>query len=152
MKRIPLTQDQHALCDDEDYDFLMRWRWYAQWRPKAQQYYAVRNGERGKKLILMHRVIMQTPEGLQVDHINHDTLDNRRQNLRNCSNRENTRNRVTQSKHGVGVAFNKDCGKRPFSAKITVGTEGIYLGHFATAEEARLEYWKASFACALAGV
>ncbi len=85
-ERIPLTRGQFALVDDEDLPLVLGQRWYAN-RSSTGQYYAI-NGQR----LGMHRLITNCPKGLEVDHINHDTLDNRRSNLRVCTHKENMRN------------------------------------------------------------
>lgn len=94
MKLIQLTQGKFAQVDDEDYDLLMQWNWH------HNKGYAVRmqRNELGKQeTILMHREIMQTPKGMETDHINAngetDGLNNQRCNLRVCTKTQNTRNR-----------------------------------------------------------
>ena len=81
MRTIELTQGQVALVDDRDYDELSRFKWYAL-RDHGGTFYAQRHAPRvdGKqRTILMHRVILDVQPGQDVDHANHDTLDNRRQ-------------------------------------------------------------------------
>lgn len=92
MKRIELTQGQVALVDDEDYEFLMQWKWGAWWNKATKSYYARRN-YKNKKTYLMHRVVSKTPNGMICDHKNHNTLDNRRKNLRNVTPTQSNMNR-----------------------------------------------------------
>lgn len=77
MKEIKLTQGKVALVDDEDFEYLNQWKWHAMKIKNA--YYAKRSVEiNGKsKSILMHRIIMNTPDNLQIDHVFHNTFDNR---------------------------------------------------------------------------
>ena len=80
-----------AKVDDSDYELLSKYRWnytngYAQ-------------GKVNGKLIGMHRFIMRTPKGMVTDHINHDTLDNRRANLRICTHAQNMANRKVSVKY-----------------------------------------------------
>jgi hypothetical protein len=89
MKMIPLTQGKFAKVDDRDYDFLMQWKWCATKGRKS--FYAVRT-ETPNITVIMHRLIADAPKGKEVDHINHDGLDNRRENLRVCTHSENMRN------------------------------------------------------------
>jgi len=84
MKKIKLTQEKFALVDNEDFEYLNQWKWYA-YRNK-NTYYAARTY---KKWIGMHRVIMHTPEELLVDHIDHNGLNNQKYNMRNCTNAQN---------------------------------------------------------------
>ena len=92
-KLIPLTQGLHAIVDAADYTWLSQWTWRALNQPHG--FRAVRDSPRagGKRgLIWMHRVIMDVPDGVSIDHINHNPLDNRRSNLRICTIAENNRN------------------------------------------------------------
>lgn len=138
MRKIPLTQGQFALVDDEDYAELAQFKWYAAWAPKMWGFYAVRKvrlpGGR-QRTESMHRRIVGLKYGdrLQVDHRNHDTLDNRRANLRAVTNRENNENRRDPSPYGVGVR------RRPsgrFQAQAWSNGRLQYLGTYDTAEEA----------------
>ncbi len=90
MKEISLTPSKLALVarvSDEDFDRINTHLWRARWNKKTQSYYAVREEGIGaaRKTIYMAREIMQTPKGMICDHINHKTLDNQRENLRNCT-------------------------------------------------------------------
>ncbi len=91
--RIPLTRGHYAKVDPEDYGWLSQFRWH--YVRSGRTYYAVRskyeNGRGGK--VWMHREIMNTPRGLVCDHINHNGLDNRTRNLRNCTTAQNNCNR-----------------------------------------------------------
>lgn len=104
MKEIQLTQGQVALVDDEDFEYLNQWRWCIRWSKNTQSYYAMRTEYKPfQKTIYMHRVIVNTPKGLECDHINHDTLDNQKHNLRNITHSQNMMNRRTQSNNKLGV-------------------------------------------------
>ena len=121
IKYIPLNWGQFAIVDAADFDWLNRYTWRLT-DGHAGIYYAGRC-ERGKT-ILMHREIMQTPPGLVVDHINHNPINNRRSNLRNCTPEQNRRNRrATHTKSGfVGVY---PYGKK-WQAKIHRGGKIVY--------------------------
>lgn len=88
MKEIPLTRGLVALVDDKDFDALMKHGWFANGKENA--FYAMRRD--GVKKITMHRVIMQASPREHVDHINGNTLDNRRCNLRICTHALNLAN------------------------------------------------------------
>ena len=86
-------------------------------------------------LIEMHRFIMNFPKGKYVDHINHNTLDNRKCNLRICNNADNIRNgkpRVNNTTGYNGVYFDKN----RYVARIKVNYKNIYLGSFIKLEDA----------------
>lgn len=81
--QVALTQGLCALVDDEDYEAIAQFKWCVLRTPT--NIYA----KRLNVGILMHRVIMAPPPGLVVDHVNFDGLDNRRSNLRICTQAEN---------------------------------------------------------------
>lgn len=138
MKEIRLTLDKIALVDDEDYDYLNQWKWCAM---KIKNYYYAGRGIHNKNirhLILMHRLIMNAPKGMEIDHIDHDGLNNQKFNLRICTTSQNQMNRlpIGGSKY-LGVSYNQ--GKY-IVAQIRVNGEIKKLGMFKTEEEAALAY------------
>ena len=146
MKLIKLTQDYWAMVDDEDYGYLMQWKWYA--NKDRKTHYAVRSQCTAPKTftkLRMHRVITACPANLQVDHINHNGLDNRRHNLRTCSLVQNLYNRrqPTTSKHGYrGVFKSSHCNS--YQAVITYTYKHIGLGSYPTARLAAAVYDEAA--------
>jgi hypothetical protein len=138
--RIPLTQGKFAIIDAEDEPLVSQYRWYAQ-KSVSGTWYAQRTcrDEKGKKCMMsMHRFIMDAPKGMYVDHINHDGIDNRRENLRICTNRENIRNRsgVAKHNHSGFLGVSKKTGRNRWYAYVTIDRKRIRLGNFATPEEA----------------
>lgn len=105
MKLIPLTQGQEAIVDDWWYDYLMQWKWYARWDKHTLGYYANRCDITGgiRKNISMHRVVAKTPDGMDCDHIHHNTLDNRESELRNVTNSQNAMNKRLVKNNTTGV-------------------------------------------------
>ena len=93
MKRIPLTQGQFAIVDDEDYEQLNKYKWYAQWNRTAKSYTARRRRrkeEKGTSIhILMHIQILCALKVDEIDHYNNNTLDNRKLNLRIVTRQQN---------------------------------------------------------------
>ena len=148
MIEIPLTQGQVALIDDEDYDLVSQYKWYARWDPHTKSFYAVTNIRKpnGKRtVLLMHRLIMNAKKGEQVDHINHNTIDNRKSELRLCTQSQNQHNRGCNSKNSSGykgVCWRK--ARQKWQAQIVLNGEKIYLGCFQTPEEAHSAYCKAA--------
>ena len=105
-------------------------------------FYAVRNITVAKntgRLELMHRVIMQAPKGMVIDHKNSNTLDNRKENLRLCTQSENMKNmRSGSNKHGYRGVSKTSPGT--FNAAIRVNGTPKYLGSFRTLEDAARAY------------
>jgi len=148
MKKIRLTQDQHTLVDDEDYAWLMQWPWHAAWNWNTLSYYVRRKGrksdeERCGLLIYMHREILglKREDPREADHIHHDTLDNRRSELRIVTRRENLSNKRCGTSKYTGVSLNKE-GKK-WEARIHSNRKQRYIGVFDTEEEARDAYQEA---------
>lgn len=144
MKEIKLTQGYVALVDDEDYEYLNQWKWYANQRGKY--YYArrtLRNEQNKFSWITMHRLIMNPPKGMDVDHINHNTLDNRKCNLRVCTRSQNCRNTTPcgKSKY-LGVYFSYYKDKSYIHSDILINGKKKHLGSFKTEEDAALAYNK----------
>ena len=142
MPTIKLTQGQRARVDWQDYRELMQFKWCAAWSPEIRSFYAVRNTHivSGKKrMTRMHRQILglEHSDRRKVDHKNHDTLDNRRRNLRVVTTRQNGENRLDQSKHGVGVHEDKRRRSKPFQVQVQADGKWRHVGMYPTPEEAQ---------------
>jgi len=140
MKEIPLTQGKVALVDDDDFEWINQWKWRFD-----SGGYAVR--EVNNTSFYMHRFIMDTPKGMQTDHINRDKLDNRRENLRICNASQNKINEDLRSTNtsgykGVGYITNKRKRNKRWVATIWKDYKAICIGYFHTPEEASLAYNK----------
>ena len=145
-KEIHLTQGQVTTVDDWWYDELSQHKWQAHYDPKMRSFYAVRTSYiDGKKVIIMHSVIAGTPKGMYTDHINHDTLDNREENLRVCTCSQNQMNSKTRENNTTGYrgAYKKKNINRWY-ALIQVRKQPIYLGSYLTIEEAARAYDEAA--------
>ena len=141
MKKIQLTQGQVTLVSDCDYVSLSKHKWYAAWSPGMKSYYAVKNKSWPIiGTIHMHRVIMNPPARMVVDHVNGDTLDNRRENLRVTTQSQNIKNqkRRRSGQISLGTTFLKSAGK--YQAQIWCNGRYRYLGIFATEKEAHDAY------------
>lgn len=146
---IALTQDQVAIVDDEDYEWLNRHKWHAAYDPRTRSFYARRAPRvAGKKVMVpMHREIMGFPKGLFVDHKNNDSLDNRRSNLRLATpsqNRQNQRRANMDNPTGYKGVDRPHPITGRFRARIVLNRKYINLGFFATAEEAAQAYGEAA--------
>ncbi len=142
VKEIRLSQGKVAAVDDEDFEYLNQWKWwYSDGCAKKSVYM---NGKRKPAGAYMHRLIMNTPPGMDTDHINGNSLDNRRCNLRVCTHAENLRNKAKTkgtSKY-KGVHWHKADNK--WRAQIGVDWGKLHLGNFHTEEEAALAYNEAA--------
>ena len=147
MKEIELTRGKVALVDDENFEYLNQWKWMA--RESGNNYYAVRGVRKNRKLqnIAMHRIIMNTSNELQVDHIDHNGLNNQKVNLRNCTRQQNMMNKALTKRNKTkfkGVSTSMRNGQIKISADIKAEGRTIYLGRFKTLESAALAYNEAA--------
>jgi len=152
MNKIELTQGKVAIVDADDLNRVSEFKWFYHKRgtgyAQRSQHICFKDGKRIQKSIGMHRFIMGVEDSkVHVDHINHDTLDNRKSNLRLCTNAENTRNKLPQkggfSKYKGVCKSPKHCIK-PFVVRIVFNYKKINLGYFATELEAAIAYNKAA--------
>jgi hypothetical protein len=142
MKRIKLTGGKYAIVDDDVYERFGKLRWYAWQHPNTGTWYAARS-EKGIRVHL-HRLIMNAPRGMHVDHINGDGLANRRSNLRLATSAQNARNRDRFKNNTTGYkGVSRQSGRRKFRAQIYVNRKAVYLGWYDTPREAALAYDRA---------
>lgn len=145
MKTIPLTRGKAAIVDDEDYEYLNGFKWRAVRGYNC--FYATRINSRkgGSKYTVtwMHREIMRPTDGMQVDHINGDGLDNRRANLRIASSSQNAMNRGASKNNKLGVkGVSLFCSG--YRAQICINRKVKHLGLFPSINEARAAYESAA--------
>lgn len=146
MREIPLTQGKVALVDDEDYERVAKYRWYAQGEKNRTKWYALRGQWNGVEQVpvRMHTFIMRAVRGTIIDHLNGDTLDNRKENLRACTNSQNTKNRGKQKNNTSGYKGVFAWGNR-WRAKIQSDGVVIHLGAFDIKEDAARAYDREAF-------
>ncbi|QHZ58617.1 hypothetical protein M655_024935 [Brevibacillus sp. NSP2.1] len=128
------------MIDIEDFDKAneVNASWYGKWSGNLYVWASVReNGKR--RSFSLHRYLFDFPNGMVIDHINGNPLDNRRNNLRVVSHQENIQNRWganadNESTGILGVYFRKDTGK--YRAIIGFNNKIIHLGTYETIEEA----------------
>lgn len=151
MIEIKLTTGEVSIVDDIDANLILH-KWRSPQNTKHK--YAQRCYWDGKRThgTSIHREIMKRVVGRDllkheiVDHINGNGLDNRRANLRLCTKQQNSQNRSLKSTNKLGlkgVQFVKGY-KSPYRAKIILSGKHVYLGHYATPEEAHEAYCKAA--------
>jgi hypothetical protein len=131
-----------VLIDSEDIEEVSKYIWRIS--PDSYVHSSLRVEGQPKRLDMrLHRLVMNAPKGVEVDHINGDKLDNRKSNLRLCNrwqNKANTRIISTNTTGYKGVSWHKD----KWQASIRVSGKLIYLGRYATKEEAAKVYNKAA--------
>ena len=140
---IPLTQGQNAIVDSEDLEWLSQWNWHALWCPDTKSFYAKRVVGRGT--LGMHSAILRCSPTEQGDHINHDTLDNRKQNLRKSTHQQNGTNRKMNAKNTSGfrgVSWIESEGK--WRAALGCNGRQRIVGRYKTAEAAACAYDEAA--------
>lgn len=141
MIEIKLTQGKVAIVDDDCPIDILKMKWY------YGSKYAVRNMNIGGKIIkiILHRLILDAPKGMQVDHINGNRLDNRRENLRICTQAENCKNRKESKNNTSGYKGVSICSQtKKYKAVIQLNRKKIFLGRFKTAKEAAIAYNEAA--------
>ena len=142
MKTIPLTKGYFTIVDNDDYLKLAVKRWCSVVDNRNPNKVKVRPFRReGKKGIYLSIEIMDPPKGKQVDHINGNTLDNRKSNLRICTSAENQHNKGKMENNTTGykgVSFDKRDGF--YYSRIKNNGKRISLGRFKNSINAALIY------------
>lgn len=142
MQKIKLTQNKFALVDNEDFERLSKVKWCA--LKSRGKTYAGRNLKKKKGFIFMHVEIMKTPKGMDTDHIDGDSLNNQKKNLRICTRSQNLMNRgkTKLNKSGFkGVSWSK--GRDKWIAYIHINKKTKNLGRFSSKLKAYEAYCKA---------
>lgn len=146
---IPLSQGQFAIVDLVDYATQSQWKWHAWWNQFTRSFYAVRHAtlpDGTATKVWMHREIL----GLKFkgaergDHINHDTLDNRRSNLRIVTHSQNQQNRrpTRSKKYGTLKGSSYSVKKNKWRAQICVNSLTMNGSWRLTEEDAHADYCK----------
>lgn len=138
---IPLTQGYSTEVDKNIYDLFSVYKW------RYDKGYAVRSSPRVKgkqKIISLHRLIMNASHGIQVDHINGNTLDNRILNLRLCSQKNNIQNQKIRKNNTSGYKGVYSKTKNKWGACIGVNNKLIHLGSYDNKHDAALAYNEAA--------
>jgi hypothetical protein len=132
MKHLPLTNSERpALVDDDIYAQTKDRHWRLVKVTNGAVYIAWKTHRDRKDVnIYLHRLVMGEPKGKMIDHINGDPFDNRRENLRACTNSQNQMNskgrpHASQYKN---VFWSSQLGK--WKAQLTVDGKDFFLGYF----------------------
>jgi hypothetical protein len=155
MQFIYLTQGKVTAVSDEDFEWLMRWKWHAVRSPRKSGpplYYARRSAEGtfNRKLIHMHTEIAKRagfPECDVVDHADRNGLNNTRENLRPCSHSENGANKKKRpgtSSRFKGVTWVKAKYRQCWKTMIKAHGVTYFIAEFANEEDAARAYDEAA--------
>jgi len=151
-KLIALTQGQNVIVDATDFEWLSQWNWFAMWNPFTRSFYANRrvktvqiNGKRRHIKISMAAQILDPKKGEIIDHRNHDTLDNRKDNLRKATRSQNVMN-VRHKREGQYKGVHRRDNKKfaGWRSMIGVNKKLVHLGTFRSPEEAARAYDEAA--------
>lgn len=140
-KKIVLSNGGFALVDEEDYEKAIQYKWMRHRIEINREIVETTT----KPRLFLSRFIMNPSEGMQVDHIDGNTFNNRKSNLRICTNAENSRNTKLYSTNTTGfrgVIWDKDLKR--WKVRITVDFKRIYLGSYRNIEDAAKAYDKAA--------
>ena len=131
--------------DSDDYDIIKVYYWRIAKKPNRDKYY-IKTNINSKKHLFLHRLIMNLYDtNLEIDHIDNNTLNNKKENLRICNRTENMHNRIkyVNNKSGYkGVYFSKVLKK--WHSRIQNNKEHIHLGYFNDIKDAAIAYNKAA--------
>ena len=145
MKEIPLTQGKVAIVDDDDYEKVNLYKWYA--HKNRYKYYARRKLYGQNKWIFMHWFILNLDmHDYPVDHINGNGCDNRKSNLRICTHSQNRSNSQRELKRNCSSKYKGVycIGENKWVSKIRFNKKQYHLGTYSKEEDAFLAYKKAA--------
>lgn len=147
MKKIPLTRGKYALVDDEDFDWLNQWKWFAD--KIGGSFYSSRSGyskelKKQTKLIRMHRFILNAKPGQLVDHADGNTLNNQRNNLRFATKSDNSKNSKVNRKNNSSGYKGIERNRKKWQARLTINSKRISLGTYKNKKLAAIAYNKAA--------
>ncbi len=140
-KELKLIGGRTSFVDSNNYNQLAEMKWWCGGVNKHRYAYTIINS----KVVLLHRFLMTPQKDFEVDHINHNTLDNRKENLRIVTRSQNMMNSSLRkdSKTGFkGVTFKKS--HNLYAARITLNKKEHFLGYFKTPEDAYKERQRAT--------
>lgn len=145
MKSITLTGGLIAHVDDEDYEKLIQYNWIpAKRKRKIYAFASLKMGYRSGPAIYMHQLIMNPPNGFEVDHRDGNGLNNQKANLRLCSHQQNCQNAKKREAPSTskykGVLKSRSCRFKPWRAYIKKDNRQYSLRHHETEEAAARAY------------
>lgn len=134
--------EKKAIFDIEDIKKVSQYKWHLHLRKSDMRYDVCTNQPQTRKYIILSRFLTDCPQDKFVDHINRDTLDNRKQNLRICTTFENNQNQGTNKSGCVGVCWDKSRNKwRVMIGKINIGRFDNFEDAVKARKQAELTYF-----------
>jgi hypothetical protein len=130
MKEIPLTKGLFTQVDDEDFEYLNQYHWRLGTKGYAES-------DINGKTTGMHRLILNAPKGSEVDHKDHNKLNNQKYNIRICTTSQNQQNKIPR---GTSKYLGVKIVKGKIKAAIKVNNKYIHLGTFKTEKQAAFVY------------
>jgi hypothetical protein len=143
VRYIPLTKGRYAIIDAADYERASEHKWCASCSGCRIYAYCHMNG----KTVALHRFLTNAPKGMVVDHIDGNTLNDRRSNLRVCTQQQNLYNSRPKGKssHFKGICWDK--GKRRWVVYVRYEGRNIYVGRFRSEINAARAYDRKAYEC-----
>lgn len=147
MKEI-IFKGLRVVIDEEDYPLFTMFNWYIKTTPSNKKYLVsysqkVVNGKvLYNKKFSLHRVITNAPSDKEIDHINQNTLDNRKCNLRICDKSDNLKNKSKYKNNTTGYkgVTKKNGRRKKYMTQISIDGKTKFIGSFLTAKEAAEKY------------
>ena len=142
-RRIKLTRGQYTIVDVEDFERLNQYEWHCTHGDYAKRVVPNKSGKGSKQAgVYMHRLVCPAPDGMFVDHINRNPLDNRKANLRPATHKQNVWNRKFVRKGGKtrynGIRWDKN--KQKWQVRLTIDGRRESFGYYADEVEAAKAY------------
>jgi hypothetical protein len=137
--KIKLTQGQFTLVDEEDFNYLNQWKWHLGKGGYAYRRKYLSDGKDGFVSVYMHRLLLNPPPGMEIDHINGNGLDNHRANLRIVTHQQNSINHKVRcdNQSGLsGVYFDKH--RKKWVSEMWLDTQKIFGARFEYFDDAVL--------------
>lgn len=128
-----------SYIDVEDIPIIDKYKWCAIYQKSVNGFY-ISHSRRNSKTIRLQRLITNCPEGMVVDHINRNTLDNRKFNLKVCTQYDNLCNRKIYSHSTPYKFFRMSMRKSTNKSRYDIAVPGCIRKQFADINEAKAYY------------
>ena len=144
--KVKMSHGFVTLVDKADLELIADYRWYAHKRPRWKTHYVLANDYSRKTMLQLHTLLVPYSDGLVVDHKNRNGLDNRRCNLRRCTQAQNHANGPKYRNNTSGYKGVVWVGRaNKYAAGISLNGKRKHLGYFVDPIDAAVAYNKAAF-------